>query len=236
MVTKLVNYVASQHAGDQVFSVGVVDTLPANMGMKKAVLLPSERCKSTVVNKVIANQYYQSQKGWVSSYLDKNGLLGANSAIVKKAVLTNISNLLKSNLDGRVFESLQGVEAINECFALQFWQNKPYYQTLTTTPHCLPECRITLEGSELLVGIPRAEITGTTHKEKIQAVSTMDTQAVIAKAQDSGGFWVKTVPGHLLIIPSGFLVLASLAIRDSNRTIRAQTVSRLKPYDPRFAI
>lgn len=176
----------------------------------KVICTPPERFKESLVAKFVSDSYYQSQHLWVKEHFAKNGLCGANVDIVKKPVLSQYNLILSRVLDQRLREVLAGEKAVESAFLLQLWQADEYFASVSTSPRCLPECRLTLEGSEVCAGVLIEKTPGRTLRENLSAISSMTVQQFLSLAEQHG-FFVCIVPGQLVIIPAGYIVILAAA-------------------------
>eukprot|EP00969_Alexandrium_andersonii_P007884 343555-Alexandrium_andersonii.AAC.1 len=69
---------------------------------------------------------------------------------------------------------------------------------------CLAECRLTLEGSELVLGVKTSAVQGADLREKISAVGSMPAEQLASLAKNHG-FIAASQPGTLLAIDNQFI-------------------------------
>lgn len=118
--------------------------------MQKVAATPPEHYRTALVDKIVALPYFETHRAWVADYLVKNGLTGANSDIASQKAYKEVSQLVRSCTDQRLLKNLSGEQCVKECFLYQFWFNTKFHASLAFNFRCLPECRLTLQGSEVL--------------------------------------------------------------------------------------
>ncbi|CAK0789754.1 unnamed protein product, partial [Prorocentrum cordatum] len=191
------------HVGSNLIAGYFATEVGASVGTEPALL------KAAIADKVIQLPYYKSHSNWVSNYIQKNGLVGANSDIVSAQAAAAISKLARAAIDARTFNKVGGTEAVNSAFNMQFWHNTKEWSQVALTPNCLPEGRLTLQGSEVLFGVKLSAVLPVSLVEKVKAVGQMSVECFFGLVR-SHGFAFKSEPGTLQIIPAGFLVIGFL--------------------------
>ncbi len=122
-----------------------------------------------------------------------------SSAVAVKQMATMYSTLLNSFSDVRLLASIAGEEAVNVCFEQAFCQNTTLFRPASHTPHCLPECRLALEGNEAITCARHEQIQGTSIREKVAFIGGLKPESYISLVQNNG-FLCSTEPGCLVLI------------------------------------
>ena len=79
------------------------------------------------------------------------------------------------------------------------------------TNYGLTECRMLLKGKEVIAGIKTNEVPGSTMKSKREYLHTAKVDAVRGLVDKAGFICVLDRPGQMLVVPTGHMLLASVA-------------------------
>ena len=112
--------------------------------------------------------------------------MGSLSELVSAKAAQSISNILKSAIDERVFGKVSGTDVVNQMFKLQSWRYMKTFSNVATTARCLPECRLTFHGSEVIAGIKMDVLQSDGLKGKLAEVGDMTLQVFTDLAKDHG--------------------------------------------------
>ena len=177
--------------------------------MSKATHLPAERFQDSLCQPLLADAYYQEQKKWVFKHLTDMGLAFATSDIMRQTVAKRLRDMVQPCVDARLLSSLEATEDepwLRIMFEFQFFLCMPGHSQVATTSYCLPECRLMLEGSMVVLGVPTDKAPGTSMAAKISAIGSLSFDALEALVS-SHGFRKTLSPGDAVVIPPGFIVL-----------------------------
>ena len=94
-------------------------------------------------------------------------------------------------------------------FKLQSWRYMKTFSNVATTARCLPECRLTFHGSEVIAGIKMDVLQSDGLKGKFAEVGDMTLLAFTDLAKDHGFISVSS-PGSLVIVPAGYVTVTFL--------------------------
>ena len=157
---------------------------------------------------ILKLEYYEQQKTWIADSMKKEKQLGQAGPIAKQSVVAKVRALIKSSYPA-LEPTVPGVtcSACVDIFRPAFYQvSQKGWTAFLATCYGLSECRLHLEGEEIVFGIPIDAIDGETLGKKEQVLSNMAAQQFLALV-DACGFSYKAVPGSLVIIPGRFAVV-----------------------------
>lgn len=169
----------------------------------------SDNLLEAVCQPLIKDDYYGEQAKWVLNHVREMSVTSSAAEITKPAVAKRVSEIIMPCVPAAmraVFAHAKGETWLIGMFAYQFWLAVPGHQHVATTPFCLGECRIMLEGSLVLCGLPIEKAPGTDIARKIALPGDMplDSAADLFKAH---GFQVTLAPGMTVVIPPNYLVV-----------------------------
>ena len=179
-----------------------------------------ELLQTSVVQKLLELEYLKTHGNWVSNYISKSGLPGANSDIVSAKALTQILKICRAAIDARFFGNLKGTADLNEAFKPQFWQYNSEFSVVGMPMRGLPECRLTLEGSEIIAGLPVTAFTTEGLKNKIQELGSLNIESLKTMVEAKGGFIAVSKPGTLMVVPPGYLTIVAISGETHCRGLR----------------
>ena len=115
---------------------------------------------------------------------------------------------------------MEGSQPVTDAFKLQMFHAREEYAMLTSTPKCLPECRLVMKGEMYMAGVQYDAVDGTGMQAKLDCLGNM-SESKYLKLIETKGFACVCKPGALLIVPAGFLVINLLpSAADSCEGIR----------------
>jgi hypothetical protein len=180
------------------------------------VFIPADRLLQPCVEKFVKMSYYEQHCSWVGKHMVKNNLTTASALIsrpqVDKAMRESIvavlgDEILLKDSCSKSFLSWQPTETfMQEIFAVQVSQNIGVHEFIDFCPYGLPECRIVLDGAELIIGFHVDHVPGNSIKDKTTAVASMTAIGAVTLAK-SKGFLVEACKGSAVCIPSNHLVI-----------------------------
>ena len=102
---------------------------------------------------------------------------------------------------------------MDEQFALKFYQHSGNAKLAhLSTERCCLECRLFLEGREIIAGVPYDALAGETAEEKFKMLANMQHEVFMALVGEKG-FLYRSAPGAMVIIPPRFC-LVNIAVDD----------------------
>ena len=83
-----------------------------------------------------------------------------------------------------------------------------------------PEFRLTLEGAEIIAGLPCTAFTTEGLKNKIQELGGMNIEALQTMVEANKGFIAVSKPGTLMVVPPGYLTIVAVSGETHCRGLR----------------
>eukprot|EP00959_Pyramimonas_sp_CCMP1952_P247667 5177515-Pyramimonas_sp.AAC.1 len=184
-----------------------------------AVVLPPERCKF-LVDEVVSLDYYKQQKVWVEQVMKSSALKQTSAVITKSTVLRKVMTSIEK-LEKAISAALPASSPeAQEAMAPQFYQlNGQSHRMATISDYGLVECKLCLEGNEMMYGIPSSMVPGATHADKQRILGQMAMREWL-KIVEEHGFSYRMAPGVCLVIPARFATFTVNASDDSSHGLR----------------
>jgi hypothetical protein len=166
----------------------------------KAVVIPAERT-AEVASKIRAMEYYGAQKAWVVQVMKSKQMTSASAIIVKPQAMRFVARDIASlGPDVKQMSSGWGA-AIDEVYAPQFYQHSVGASSFaTSTDYGLIDCRMNLEGTEYIMGVPRKYCPGESIDSLYTQMTNFDAMRFIKLCMDKG-FIYKSVPSNIIVLP-----------------------------------
>jgi hypothetical protein len=96
---------------------------------------------------------------------------------------------------------------LTDVLGVQFYQSEKDLHDLGVAPYGLSQCRVTLEGFELLVGINLEKVDGEGFGVKVENVRNMDAERILRLAEgEDSGFVFPAIAPAMIMIPPGYVV------------------------------
>lgn len=207
--------------GEEVDSIGEVsEDFTDYESQLKPVAFCTEATKK-VVGKILKMGYYAKQSEWLKTAQAEQSKLYALGAVVDKAALADIENMLLGELEvGRNIRARPKMQAgqLDSIFEPIFNDHLPGQSGLAVTHMCCSEARLILQGSEVLCGWKYIDIPGTTLSQKTSVLGGYSIEKAVNLAEKSG-FIRDLRAGTLMIVPSGYMV-ASITGREGSSFLR----------------
>lgn len=145
------------------------------------------------------------------------------AAIAKIPILRKVKILLK-DVGAQLPLTESGNPVIQDFFAPQFYQvSVGGFALLCFNQNALLDVRIALEGEEVVIGVPWADLTGDTIAAKTEAFESMQVSTLMLMAAKSGFTYV-TKPSQALVIPNRFATVSVNRRDDTAHGLRYQTL------------
>ena len=149
----------------------------------------------------------------LDAHVRTSGSTHANIVLREAPKAKRVLQILRKGFDPMLFTKLM---LPDEEWALRVYQfdicfSANHNTNIGTSQFGCTECRIMLEGSEVLVGVPFEKVPGTSFKDKRLNVTRMTVDDITTMVRDNGGFSIKLSADDDLcaIIPSGFLLISA---------------------------
>ena len=174
-------------------------------GMPSVVMITAESIKP-LFDSVKKLEYYENQKGWVMQAMKKEKRMLVTAAVAKQAVITKIRAAVKATVP--LLEQSSPLQPeLDDMMRPKFYQIAEKGWSLTASSNFgLSDCRLNLEGSETVFGIPLVVVAGATIMEKEQTLNKMTVQQFLSMV-DQQGFSYHASVGALYIIPGRFATI-----------------------------
>ena len=128
-------------------------------------------------------------------------MMSASAIIVKPQAMRFVARDIAS-LGPDVKQMARGLgAAVDEVYAPQFYQHSVGASSFaTSTDYGLIDCRMNLEGTEYILGVPRKYCPGDSIDALYTHMTNFDAQSFIKLCMDKG-FVYKSVPSNIVILP-----------------------------------
>jgi hypothetical protein len=178
-----------------------------NAVQPSAVQIPAERTQQ-ILEVILPMSYYDSQKAWVAQAMKQQNLLMTSAVIVKTVISGKVSKALEAlGNDLQVSVPAVASAALKPIFQPQFYQTAPGgFVLLPGTDYNLLDCRLCLEGEEIIIGLRCSVIPGNSAQAKVDMVSNMDWATVSALLK-THGFIYNAKPGTAVMLPGDHVLI-----------------------------
>ena len=187
--------------------------------LKSAVLLPAERFAESFVAPLMKEQYYIEQKKWVFKHIVEQQLRYTAADIMRESVLAKIRSRLTPLLDEKLFGIISrepGEDWLEKAFAFQFFLALPNMHEITTTPLCLGEVRVVMEGQLTLCGVALDRCPGEGMRNKIDQLGSLTLSAFTELAK-TAGFFISATAGQAIVVPPGYMIVEVTPANDISK-------------------
>ena len=170
----------------------------------KAMAFPAVTYLDNVVKDLLKVRYFRQTADWSVKNMAKMKLHTARTSIVSDKFKKTAASLLTHHVTPQLL--VGAGQEYDEFFEMQLFGLVEGYKHISASTFCLPECRLTLEGSEITAGLKVELLDGDDMRQKCAQMTKMSF-AEFAQLAAEGGFVHVSAPGTLLVLPPGFLFM-----------------------------
>ena len=163
-------------------------------------------------DQILQAAFYKDPKKGIRAVLEKTAATKKKSfavaTIVDKCGNDLVKKLIACELGSPspLNEKAKDLKSFDDIWDPCIYLHKVGQHVLQLTHYGFPECRLLLDGDELIIALSYAAVPGTGFAQKMAAVSDMRVDRFIDFACKHGFIARMKAKGDLLIIPAGFLV------------------------------
>ena len=144
----------------------------------------------------------------VSKHLQSNKT--GSSPVTDQPTVKRIMKELKRSFDPCLFSTLAlpaDQEWTHKIYGPTFFGFAKGYTSINMNPMCVMDCRLVLEGEEILIGLPLNRNPPMSIREIRKAVNLMTVDELVRFVHESAGWAVHHDSSHIAIVPTGYLVI-----------------------------
>lgn len=183
----------------------------AKGGVRLAAL--DQRVEFDAAHSVKSNAYVKKCMKELAAHMANSGQNYSHILLREIPKVRKITSLLKKGFDQQLFTKhvLPDEPWAEKLLTYDIVGCAPGFTSILTTAFGGVECRLVLDGSEVIVGIPYGRVAGNTFAEKRVALTRMTIDNIRDLITSAGGFAtrVKASDDQIIMIPSGFVLLTA---------------------------
>lgn len=194
--------------GEEIDSIGEVSSDFTDFERCLKPVAFSTDATNKVVGQILKMDYYAKQGEWLRTAQTEQSKLYALGAIVDKAALAQLEQMLLSDLEvGRNIRAKPKMQAgqFETIFEPIFNDHLEGQSAMVVTHMCCSEARLILQGCEVLCGWKYVDIPGASFSQKTSVLGSYTIEKAVNLAAKSG-FVRELRAGTLMIVPAGYLV------------------------------